>query len=70
MQEHSENKMSPLIKKIFKVGIASKAVIIPKSWLTYYEQQTGQKITELAMEVDRVLIVQPILSRKEQVTTR
>lgn len=59
----------PLIKKIFSVGPTSKAIVIPKSWLTYYEQQTGQKITELAMEVDRVLVVQPILSRKEQVTT-
>lgn len=42
----------------------SKAVTIPKSWLELVERETGQKITEVAIEVDNALIVTPILPKK------
>jgi hypothetical protein len=42
----------------------SRAVCLPKSWLEYYERESGCKITEVAMEVDKVLTVTPILTGK------
>jgi len=53
---------TPIIRKIIRVG-ASKAVSIPKSWLEYWERESGQKIIEVAVEVDRVLTISPILPK-------
>lgn len=53
----------PIIRKLLNVG-DSQAITIPKSWIAYYERETGQKITELAIEVNRVLTVAPILSKE------
>ena len=55
----------PLVRKIIDAGKTSKAVIIPKSWLEFYEKQNGCKITEVAIEVNGVLKVSPILPKKE-----
>jgi len=55
----------PMIRKIIQVG-TSKAVSIPKSWLAYYEKQTGQKITEVAIEVNDVLKIKPVIERREK----
>jgi antitoxin component of MazEF toxin-antitoxin module len=54
----------PIIRKILRVG-NSKAVSIPKSWLEFYERDGGFVITEVAIEVDKVLTITPILPRKE-----
>lgn len=51
----------PIIRKIIRVG-TSKAVSLPKSWLTFYERQYGQCITEVSVEVNGKLIIRPILS--------
>jgi len=51
----------PIVRKIIEIGKTSKAVILPKSWLEYYEKKTGQKIEEVAIEVDRVLTIQPLI---------
>lgn len=50
----------PIIRKIIEVGKTSRAIIIPKSWLEYYEKVEGRKIEEVAIEVDRVLIIHPV----------
>jgi hypothetical protein len=47
----------------------SKAICLPKSWLDFFERETGQKITEVAVEVDRVLTISPIFEKKEVQTT-
>jgi antitoxin component of MazEF toxin-antitoxin module len=52
----------PIIRKVIGVG-GSKAVSIPRSWLELIERETGQKVTEVAMEVDRVLTISPILQK-------
>jgi antitoxin component of MazEF toxin-antitoxin module len=57
----------PIIRKIIGVG-ASKAVSIPKSWLEYWERESGQKITEVAVEIDKVLTISPIFPKKEAAT--
>jgi hypothetical protein len=55
----------PIVRKIIQVGKTSKAVIIPKSWLEYYEEQQGKPIETVAIEVNRVLKIEPILSKKK-----
>jgi antitoxin component of MazEF toxin-antitoxin module len=51
----------PIVRKLLDVG-DSRAMTIPKSWLEYLEKERGQKIMELAVEVDKVLIISPIFS--------
>ena len=52
----------PLIQKVIQVG-DSRAVTIPKSWLTYYERQSGQCIKEVSLEVNGTLVIRPIIER-------
>jgi len=56
----------PLIRKIMNLGTC-KAITIPKTWLDYLERETGQEITEIALEVDRVLTISPIIPKKKGV---
>jgi len=53
----------PIIRKVIEIG-NSKAVCIPKSWFEYYEKEMGEQIKEVAIEVDRVLRITPILKKK------
>jgi antitoxin component of MazEF toxin-antitoxin module len=57
----------PLIQKVIQVG-DSRAVTIPKSWLTYYERQSGQCIKEVSLEVNGTLIIRPIIENKSKST--
>lgn len=41
----------PLKKKLIKFG-CSRAVIIPADWLAFLEEQRGQKIDYVLLEVD------------------
>lgn len=52
----------PIIRKIIRVG-SSKAVSIPISWLKFYEEETGCEIKKVAMEVNDVLTIRPILPK-------
>ena len=52
----------PIIRKIIQVG-SSKAVSIPISWLKFYEEQNGCEIKKVAMEVNDVLTIRPILPK-------
>lgn len=54
---------TPIIRKIIDVGKTSKGVTLPKSWLENFERETGKKITEVAMEVNGSLTIQPILPK-------
>ena len=64
-----ENKNMPIVRSIINVG-NSKAVTIPKSWLTNAEDQTGRKIIALAMEVNGTITIQPIFEKetKQEIT--
>ena len=55
----------PITRKIIAVGKTSRAVIIPKSWLEFFEKEAGQPIENVAIEVNRVLKISPILPSKE-----
>jgi antitoxin component of MazEF toxin-antitoxin module len=41
----------------------SLAITIPKSWVTNYEKGTGQKVTELALEVNGILKISPVFEK-------
>ncbi|MCJ7760271.1 hypothetical protein MUP59_03925 [Candidatus Bathyarchaeota archaeon] len=56
----------PIIRKVMNVG-DFKGITIPKSWLDYLERECGSAIQEVAIEVDKVLIISPILPKKEAV---
>lgn len=52
----------PIIRKIIQVG-TSKAVSLPKSWLQLIERETGKPIKEVAVEVNGILTITPILPK-------
>jgi hypothetical protein len=54
----------PIVRKIISVGKTSKAVIIPKSWLTYLESEAGKPIENVAVEVNRVLKITAIVPKE------
>jgi len=55
----------PIIRKVLAVG-NSKAVTIPKTWLEFYEKETGEKIEKVAIEVNRVLKIEPFLPQQKK----
>ncbi len=55
----------PIIRKIIDFGITSRGIIIPKSWLQFYEKENDCQITEVTMEVNKILKVSPILPKKQ-----
>jgi len=55
----------PIIRKVVKVG-DSRGMTIPKSWLEFLEKENDQEILEVAIEVDKVLTVSPILTKKNK----
>jgi len=52
----------PLIRKIIVVG-GSKAVTIPKHWLEYYEKEFGKPIENVAVEVNGILKIKPLIPK-------
>jgi antitoxin component of MazEF toxin-antitoxin module len=59
----------PIIRSIINIG-NSKAVTIPKSWLTNAENQTGKKIIALAMDVNTTITLQPIFEKENKPVTQ
>lgn len=53
----------PIIRRILELG-HSKAVTLPKSWITNAEQQTGKKVVALALEVDGTITLQPVFGKQ------
>lgn len=59
----------PIIRKILDVGPASKAVVLPKSWLEFYEQELGEEIESVTIEVNRKLTIEPYIRRHKEKET-
>jgi hypothetical protein len=55
----------PLIRKVIEVG-TSRAVTIPKDWLDFYEKQFGKPIEEVAIEVNEVLKIMPLIPKEKR----
>jgi len=54
----------PIIRKVIEIG-NSKAVCIPKSWFEYFENESGHKISEVTIEVNRVLKISPFIPKRK-----
>lgn len=54
----------PMIRKLIGVGKTSRAVILPKSWLQFIEHKEGQSINHVTIEVNKVLVIAPLLEKK------
>ena len=50
----------PLLQRIIKIG-NSRAMVLPASWLEFYERKTGAPITQIEIEVNDAMIVRPHL---------
>jgi hypothetical protein len=55
----------PLIRKVIEVG-TSRAVTIPKDWLEFYEKEFGKPIEEVAIEVNKVLKIIPLIPKDKR----
>jgi hypothetical protein len=53
---------TPIIRKVIKAGPNSFAVTLPKTWLDFLERQTGVRVTEVALEVDGKITIEPLLN--------
>jgi len=58
----------PIVRKIILLG-NSKVITIPKTWLELLEQQHGQNIDSVTIEVNGALVVKPLLKEKEAAPT-
>ena len=58
----------PIIRSIIDLG-NSKAVTIPKSWITNAEDQTGKKVVAIAMDVTGTITLQPIFEKENKLHT-
>jgi hypothetical protein len=45
---------------------SSKAISLPARWLDWFKRKYGTEPVEVAVEVDEVLIIHPILPEKER----
>ena len=55
----------PIIRKVISVGKTSRAVILPKTWIEFFEKETGQKVSHVAMEVDKILTIIPYVNSEK-----
>jgi antitoxin component of MazEF toxin-antitoxin module len=55
----------PIVRKVVTVG-ASRGVTLPKSWIENIERESGRPMTEIAMEIDRKITIEPILKKERK----
>lgn len=55
----------PIIRKILNIG-DSRAISLPKSWLENAEEEAGKKIVAIALEIDRVIILEPVFEKSKE----
>ena len=53
----------PIIRRIITIG-HSKAITIPKSWITNAEDEAGKKVIALALEVNGSITLQPVFDKE------
>jgi antitoxin component of MazEF toxin-antitoxin module len=49
----------PVVKKLLRVG-GSQCISIPHNWLKNVERQSGEKVTELSMEINEALHIRAL----------
>jgi len=53
----------PITRKVVKIG-DSRGITLPYSWLEFLERQIGKEIVEVAIEVNSVLRILPVVDGK------
>ena len=53
----------PIVRKLMNVGVDSKAITLPKSWITNAEIENGKKIIAIALEVNGVITLTPVFEK-------
>ena len=56
----------PIIRKVMPIG-GSEGITLPKSWLDWIQRTTGQKITEVYLEVNGKITITPILGKADSI---
>jgi len=44
----------------------SRGITLPKSWIDNAEQEAGRRIIAIALEVDRIITIQPVFEKKKE----
>lgn len=57
---HIEDKKMPIIRKLMKVGVDSRAVVLPKGWIQEIEQRTGKAVKAIALEINGQITIEPL----------
>jgi hypothetical protein len=57
------NLHMPILKKVILHG-ASRGVTLPASWIALIEKESGQKLTEVLMEVNGEIRIRPLIEKK------
>jgi len=61
----------PILRRVIKVNReGSRAVVLPKSWLKYFEDELGFKIEEVEMEIDKMLTITPHIPKHDEARDR
>ena len=55
----------PIVRKLTCVG-DSKGITLPKSWIDNAEEQAGKKIVAIALEIDRVITLEPVFEKSKE----
>jgi len=55
----------PIIRRIIDIS-HSKAITIPKSWITNAEDEAGKKVVALALEVNGSITLQPVFEKENK----
>jgi len=55
----------PIIRRIIALG-NSRSITLPKGWIDYLERKAGCRITEVAIEVDHILTIEPIIPDEKE----
>ena len=55
----------PILRKLTTVGDA-RGITLPKSWIDNAEAESGKKIVAIALEVDRVIKLEPVFEKKNE----
>lgn len=54
----------PIVRKVIPIGKTSRAVILPKSWLIFFENENDCKVEHVAIEVNKELRITPIMQKE------
>jgi len=55
----------PLLRKVIDHG-DSRGITLPATWLEYIERQSGRKLKEVTLEVNRSITITPVIENAKE----